>query len=296
MADRSKGKRKVKEWLFKHLSPGRLAFAQVVSALIVGISTALCSDEIAKVFVAEGTAAGNWAPFWTALLAAGLVVTTVSALVAGSYGKSVAELEVQAEDALKRLDFVNQQIDMVFKGYLALVARGQLKFAAGGSQERISLYVFDKSGHFVLAARYSENPSWERPGRAKLPADRGIIGKAWQAGWVFDNNFPDPLEDFASYAEYCRQVYTYEWKVVHEMKMKSRLYCAMRVEDQSPLHQKIGVVVIESTDCNRYTETELAAILKEHEGEFISSLMTNFGPSVARPSDSVELERRPTSG
>lgn len=164
-----------------------------------------------------------------------------------------------------------QDMELLCKGYLCLLAEGPLGFSESKkSHERVTLYSYDSSGQFFALARYSRNPEFSGNLRPFYPKDQGIISRAWNDGWCFVHNYPDPNEDVEGYRQRCNEDGIPDDNI-KELTMPSRLYCGYRITNTQGREQ-IAVIITESTDPNRYKEKELKKIFKEKDREYLSDL------------------------
>lgn len=137
-------------------------------------------------------------------------------------------------------------------------AAGHLAFGDIESQaERITIYAHDpREQCFIEIARFSENPVYKKKStnRVTYPDAQGCISLAWQRGIYFAKDYPDPVQDLEGWVGRCGRDGVPD-ELARRFNMKSRLYFGFRVNalDREPL----AVVIVESTDPDRYTEEDL---------------------------------------
>lgn len=173
----------------------------------------------------------------------------------------------------------------IFTGYLYSMSSGKLGFGSNSkNSERITLYIYDGDRRvFIPFSRVSQNPLYKRKGRQEYPANEGCIGKAWENGWCFDNKFPTASD--VRYEDYSKKLYDIPPATAKGLGMRSALLACMRIEsDDNPL----GVIVVESTEKNRYTETYLKTILEE-ERHCIYLMLKKWHQLVPRVVNASEL-------
>lgn len=114
-----------------------------------------------------------------------------------------------------------------------------------GYEERITVYRYADS-HFIPIGRYAKNIEYKKGGRDKYPYNEGFIGIAWQTGELIIENLPDPNKQFKGYIKQVQSKCTIDEKTVEEMRMKSRSYYCLNLENLS--RDAIAVIVFESTN------------------------------------------------
>lgn len=124
------------------------------------------------------------------------------------------------------------------------------------NNERITLYYYDEEEeYFIPVARYSQNMTYTQLGRPFYPANQGVIGYSWNNGSRLRNNYVDPKKDPDRYYEQLEQE-GIPRSVAENFAMKPRaLYC-YRISDGDRKNY-IGMIVVESTYNNRFTEEGL---------------------------------------
>jgi len=167
------------------------------------------------------------------------------------------------EEQIKN-EVIANNIKALFDGVLYHLATGKLLFKTDCS--RVTLYIHDKVDKFISFGRYSTNPKFRNPGRSEYPDDKGAISHAWNDGWHFINN----TEGGFDFVNFNKNTYGLTADVLKKIKMKSRMYGAMRIDNQRG--EQIAIILVESTDGSRFLEDELKSILK-HEITFISELI-----------------------
>ncbi len=147
--------------------------------------------------------------------------------------------------------------------HVELIGKHKLSFQKAGV-DRISIYLYDNAKYFLRAGRFSYNPDYNTSGRKIYPKNEGCIGKTWETGDFFIGNLPDPTKNKKAYDQALR-VMGLPKEAINGLTMRSRLYYGIRFSDGED-HSPIGVIVVESTDPNRFTANSLRTAL---EGELI---------------------------
>ncbi len=100
-------------------------------------------------------------------------------------------------------------------------------------------------------------------------ASKGIIGKALKNDEFYDNDFPEAYNEKKElnpeYISYHRKEYGLTLTEMKNLTMKSVFMYAYAIKNDG---NNIGVVVIESTQKNRYTEDLLRSVMEEHRKTF----------------------------
>lgn len=165
-----------------------------------------------------------------------------------------------------------QDMEYICNGYLFSLAKGPLGFYdSERSDERITIYLHDNKGYFYSIGRYSSNPDYSSKSREVYPSGQGNISKAWEKGWYFSNDYPDPLSEPVLYSERCSRD-GISPEILERIRMKSRLYFGYRI---SKAHVPLAVIIIESTQHDRYDYNQLRGILAE-EGHYLCYLVDSL--------------------
>lgn len=155
------------------------------------------------------------------------------------------------------------------------------------SFDRISIY-YELDDEFYLLSRYSNNPELCKFHRQKFPLNQGVISKAWQHHFHYDEDCPRS-EDQDAYESHMRVNYGYEADTVRAFAMKSCRYLGFSIMDAG---SPIGVMIIESTDADFFEarDSDLAKI-KAHCEQYASLYSKHL-----RSGSSLNRELRAKSG
>lgn len=176
--------------------------------------------------------------------------------------EKVGQLREENDQLEASIGNLIQDMEYICNGYLYSLAKGPLEFyKSSKSDERITIYLHDIRGHFYSIGRYSSNPDYSSKSREIYPGGQGNIAIAWEKGLHFANDYPDPLSDPALYSERCLRDGISE-EILKSIKMKSRLYFGYRI---SKGHNSIAVILIESTQNDRYNYKQLEDTLNEEK-------------------------------
>jgi len=192
--------------------------------------------------------------------------------------KSLRKLHEEIEQSRAQIDEIGNNIKFLFDGLLLNLSK-RLDFKQG-DQARISIYVHENSdGKFIPCGRYSPNPELRKPGRTSYPDSQGCIAQGWQHGWHFDNGFP---ETNSRHKNYCHSQYGIPPNTHDSLKMKSRVYAALRLDDFSG--NPLAVMVIESMDSDQFDPNQLQADLESVASDF-SQMISTLRQHIPSPSD-----------
>lgn len=159
-------------------------------------------------------------------------------------------------------------VEELFNQFLNLLVSRELNFNAS---DRISVYYHSrKHDEFRIIARYSEHPEYNRTNRFRFPTMQGCIYQAWVGpiGYHFNGSLPNDQEE---YLEVLLEDYTMEVEIVRELRMRSRFYFARVIKNKAA--ERIGVVVVESENENRFELKRLQVIIERNNellAEFIA--------------------------
>ncbi len=181
-----------------------------------------------------------------------------------------------------------QDIFSIAEGYLLNMAVHKLKFPdKGPTQDRISLYSYDESEEkcFVRLGRFSYNRDFMLSGRKSYPANQGCIAKAWHEGIHFDNGVPDRVANKTEYLKY-HQNAQLKREEIQALSMNSRLYFGYRILNKE--HKALAVIVVESTEPNRFTRDHLQQIF-DSDALFLSHLIGKMSSLLPQPGVATRL-------
>jgi hypothetical protein len=193
----------------------------------------------------------------------------------------------QAPSITKQMDKINslrRRLRMAEEAYAQLTERAQLanrqvidpklqKLAEKlgfGDTDRISVYK-DAGGLFSMLGRFSVNPRYNLQGRRSYPDSEGCIGDAYLNGFAFDDNVPDPDESMGAYCDHMLKRWRIDGKVCTNLRMKPRNIAASALYGSSS-RRRIGVIVFESTQINKFTRPIIKEVLNAPETKEIEEL------------------------
>ena len=143
----------------------------------------------------------------------------------------------------QKVDQIGLNMHNLFQGILVNLL-DRLKFDAE-YQIRASIYVHHKranyrQGYFTCCGRHSSNPEFRGQGRITYPDGQGCIWKGWENGWHYDDEFPRNADE---HKKYSADKYDVPLKIQETIRMRSRFYAVMRLDDTEGESQ--AVIVIE---------------------------------------------------
>ena len=199
--------------------------------------------------------------------------------------KRISALQRENAALRRENEAERQKLDMLSEAVLTLTNERlrqwgqQLDFGScNGSHERITVYSYHADGYFTAFGRHSSNPAFEKPSRrSQYQEEAGCIGRAWQDGYHYSNDYPDP-RNLQEWVRRCQRDGIPE-AVARSIRMKSRLYFGYRIEAR--YGDRLAVVVVESTDTERFTKDQLLTFFQEHVHE-LRDILEAFAPSLPR--------------
>lgn len=194
--------------------------------------------------------------------------------------QNIADLRNEVLELRERSAFLPGNVRSVFEGFLYRFGT-KINFGSmNENNERVTLYFHDAArDRFVTCARYSPNPRFKAAGRPEYPINEGCIAKGWEHGWHFDNAFPsDPSERASRHAG----GYGMPRRTANNLKMPSRLYAAMRINDVED--RPIAVMVVESTEQERWSEDALRAEMQD-QVQYLGELVGRLKEYIPIPSN-----------
>ena len=157
----------------------------------------------------------------------------------------------------------------LFNSYLRLISEN-LSFTHA---ERISVYKVHNN-EFVLIARSSKNPLFEKPGRKSYPISEGFIGKAWAEGEYFNCALPECSgRNRTPYHTYVNNISSIPREVVNRLNMASRSYCIVRVNGFDS--QPTAVIAIESINPNAFQRDAVINIIESVKAPLVMFIEKN---------------------
>lgn len=213
--------------------------------------------------------------WWVTIIAS--AVFLVVAINDGFAKNTIDRLEKKLEKEQECNDLIGQNVKDLFDGFLFRLSN-TLGFGVNATNcERITLYIHDsKNKRFIPCGRFSQNAKYSQPGRIEYPEEEGCIGEAWQHGWHFTTLSPNPSIRVNEH----QQMYRIKKAVSSKLKMPSVQYAAMRVSSNDG--KNYGVLVVESTEDNRFAEKNLRNSLEEQK-HFLSELIPRLRQYIPQP-------------
>ena len=189
-----------------------------------------------------------------------------------SLTKKFVSLENEKNRLIDEKNFFKDNFNNTIKGYLSTFARNRLEFgkddAVEKNNERISLFTYsDTEKKFTLQGRYSCNNTYDSSGRLLYPEGQGIISKAFQMDEYFCNEFPVPYlnntdELNPEYVQKHCENFGLTKEEVADLTMKSCCMYGYAIKSDGEPKKNIGVVIVESTQKERFCKEELDKIFK----------------------------------
>ena len=182
------------------------------------------------------------------------------------------KLRSQNEDLQKDCKFMKENYQNTISGYLQSYAKNNLGFGTDGHYEdRITLFSYDrKTENFVLQARYASNEDYNQNGKFIYPK-KGLLYKAFNVEeGIFDNNFPLPKKGkkiSKEYKEYQKKQYGLSYDTTEKLTMKSTSMFGYVIKSSSE-GDKIGVVIVESTERDRFSKEQLLTSIEKERKIF----------------------------
>ncbi len=192
------------------------------------------------------------------------------------------KIEKELQDYEAQTNIISEQVRNLFDGYLYNLAN-RLYFGKFENNERISLYIHDSNNTFIPCGRFSQNPKYRNPSRTSYPDDEGCIAKGWEHGWFFDNNFPCPEAEQSNYRDRCLHEFNIPRNTTRAVNMKSRLYAVLTIKNNGDL---FGVLVVESTQGDRFSEEQIKPILLD-QNDFLAETIRQLKDFIPKPSNAA---------
>ena len=253
-----------------------LIFLTTVSSAFLSIQPSQAFQKAHPVKTAVYTAYLKYNIFVFILCAILLLVITV---INSRNNKTIKNLKRKLNRSERINGKISENTKELFSGYFYKLSNSKLSFT---SNERITIYIHNGKDFFVPFARYSSNTKYGKPGRDLYPDNIGCISKGWENQWhfkIFEND-----DDFSKQNA---EKYGMNEDVIDTLNMPSRLFAVVRIDSTDG--KPIGIIVVESTDKEKYTERQIKSILKEHK-EYVAEMIVTFGEFIPNPSLAATIE------
>jgi hypothetical protein len=202
-------------------------------------------------------------------------------LISQSYEKAKVKLEkVKSEEKVKEQETI---IDNLQKSYKKILAHTLFEIASKlklSSTERISLYLHDDQGYFILLARYSDNPTFQQAGRVIYSDKQGCIQRGWENGFFMKQNFPDFNTNPDKYVAIHSKDFSMDETTVKNLTMMSRSVICKSLKDGATSPK--AILLIESTLKDKFDEKEVKKIITSEQPSLLKFLEDNspFTPEI----------------
>lgn len=195
--------------------------------------------------------------------------------------KTIDKLEKELEQFKSISETISENIKELFNGFLYKFAINKAEFS---SNERVTLYIHNGDKLFIPFGRYSPNTKYAKSGRTNYPDNIGCIAKGWEKGWHFDNSFPDDKEEYLSKN---KDDYGMDKQIVKKLKMKSKLFAVLRLDNTDGKAK--AVIVVESMQSDKYKESQIKKILIEQK-EYLATIINSLEQYIPKPSNASRVE------
>ena len=170
--------------------------------------------------------------------------------------------------------FLKENYQNTISGYLQSFATNKLGFGKDGHYEdRITLFSYDsKNKNFILQGRYSPHDKYRENGKY-VYLKNGLLYKAFNAEeGIYDDNFPEPFVGNSNtlsdeYWKYHKNNYGLNKDIVQNLTMKSTIMYGYVIKSHSE-GEKIGVVIVESIQRDRFDREELIKAIENERKIF----------------------------
>ena len=239
------------------------------------LSTAFLSDEVVRLVGASEA----WQDRLQTTALVSLVVVAVAHVLLGicqiKHDDRVSTLVQERDSAKSDAQLLLENARAVCDGFLQDLATPLGFGSQGTNSERITLYLHDSNRSFQPVGRFSFDQQWIKKGRTTYPDNQGCIGQAWKDGWHFCS-LPNADTDLDGWRTAC-VAQGVPKTTADRLNMKSALYCACTLKN-SASPRPVGVLVVESTNANRYIENDLKAVLTDDRRSYVARLLEAMKP------------------
>ncbi len=146
-----------------------------------------------------------------------------------------------------------------------------------GDTERISAYRHREAiSAFQLIGRYSENPTYNKPGRPVYPEDEGVIRDAWGEG-VATASLPDRRTDEEEYYRTLEVEWNIGRSTAEDLTMGSREYVACALYEPQGEH-RVAVIVVESDSVGILSKDDVTRVINGEGGKDLYNFLEAMRP------------------
>lgn len=262
-------------WLLKSLREPVAIALSFAAGVFVSIWTAQDADDMF-------TFPGGW---WAIAAAAIILFYGIGLLtfLKPTY-RSIAQSEANAQTALRS---ARKSLQNSIDTFLLI----QLRLLKLDEEPGVRISVYSVEGpEFVLIARRSKNPDYERRGRAAYPLRQGVIGEAWRNDSALLASEAETRDEWE--AE-CVALGGFSAEEARHLTMMARSIVAVRLDTRPG--QKVGMLVVESEDQAKFTRQTIVAVRRSaaHHGliDLLDESHTQFPRVIERAG---ELEGKPS--
>ena len=283
-------------WVGRH----KMASVAASAGLVAQVFALLITNEVRRVVFTERSI--NPTPLTIAVTFTAIVLSVIASLVELSRIKQLEDdltrSEAKAAAAQSAAGHCRDEHDELsativanvgnlLNGYLLDLAAQKLKLRP---TDRVSLYVHDGDASFFLVARHCPNATWNQPGCRQLLPNVGIICRAWTDVAAFQSHLPDSKLAHEQYVEF-QSAMGVETTHLAVMRMPSRLYFGLRFDTEAGGKiRPLAVLVVESTDPDRYTEDALKKVFLPPVVQTTVRLLEELERFIPRPSIAAGIE------
>lgn len=194
------------------------------------------------------------------IVAAG-IIQAINLYLESREAASIDELK----NSLKDFNTIKNTIPVIINNFvIAIYENIDLS-----QEDRITLYL-PYLNKFNPCSRYSRNPEFRSIKRTQYDKPHGVIKKAWENDWWFDNNLPNPSQK-KEYKKYQKDKYGLTANDVKNLSMPAVLYCGKRISNSSG-RDPIAILIIESTNKDSFEENDIREKLEREIDKLIPLL------------------------
>lgn len=197
--------------------------------------------------------------------------------------KNLRKLEEDNQKYKALSEKISENIKELFDGFLYKLATSKADFS---TNERVTLYIYNGDCSFIPFGRYSTNPKYAKTGRTSYPDNQGCIAKGWEETWFFYNDFSDSKSELDKYVEENKNNFNMDKSITKKLKMKPTSIAVLRLDINK---QPKAVIVVESTNKNKYTEKQIKTILEEQK-DYIIEMIKTLEEYIPKPSNAKLIE------
>jgi len=216
----------------------------------------------------------NWDELNNWLIGIGIILALVSIVMTFLEKENLKTYETVS----KELTFMTTKFENVKNEYFKLCSDHIREifndfFAQSNGCGRVSIYKHEGE-NFKLLGRYSNNPTYNKPGRVIYPENEGFIAKGWENEKFEIYGIPKWTKNGSAWKTFISGKCNMSDENLRKIKMKSCSFYIYRFNNEDARNPH-GIMVLEQIKKDQIPNLVIEKIIEDHEKQ-IKSLMKSM--------------------